>query len=279
MILHAPTATAPAPTLTNAPAPTPAKPESVEPEITPFLDTDADATYYPEDDELYARYADDDADSDDAEEPIEEPVEDTSDITEYQSKASQYDAWSDRWARDPAAFMSSFYHNMTPEQQVAFNFATASAETEEILPESQSDVETLYLKDRVQYQADRKSLAELPKFAQGIQQEFQVRDRFIHENSISNAILEAKLNGIMEIIGAKFPEADRTAIEKALSNGKVNYTEAVTKSYKASVEKAVKTTKQTARPRPTTLGSSANSNQDISSCKDLASIFRMVGNG
>ena len=209
------------------------------------------------------------------------PEADKPDYEALSQKAQQWDAWGERFARDPAAFMSTFFNAMPPEAQAQFLAASGVKAPQDAEPEAeyepQSDIESLYLKERKQYQADRKALAELPKFAQTVNQEFSIRDQFINDVSIQANILEHKLNAVLELLDANFPDADTAAIQKALLSGKTTYAEAVSKAYKPTLEKAVKIEKQSKKVRPATPANRSNSNVDLSREKDMAKIFRLIG--
>lgn len=217
---------------------------------------------------------------DETEEPEEE--EDAPDLDAVSEKARQWDNFAQHFSQNPAQMISTLYKNMSAEEQAQFLAATgAKADAPEAEPEveyePQSDIESLYLKERKQYAADRKALADIPKFAQTVHEEFSVRDQFINDVSISNAILEHKLNAVLELLDAKLPDADLSAIQKALLSGKTTYSDAVAKHYKPALEKAVKVEKQAKKVRPRTPANTSNSSVDLSREKDMVKLFRLIG--
>lgn len=243
-------------------------------------DTDA---FAPEEEPVEATpEADESEDIDEAgDEAPEAESDEQPDYEALREKASNWEAWAERWARDPGSFMSAFFGAMTPEQQQAFLAAKGAVKAPEAEPEPeyepQSDIETLYLKERKQYQADRKVLQDIPKFADTVNREFTVRDQFINDVSISNAILEYRVNALIELLDANLPDADLAAINKALIGGKATYKDAVAKSYKASLDKAVKTAKQAKKPRPNTPANQSNGTRDLSNIKDMTKLFKLMG--
>ena len=222
------------------------------------------------------------ADAESAAETDEPDEEADAETPDFESKAQEYDAWTERWNRDPAGFMSIYYNAMTDVQKAAFvaqnGFAPGTAPEAEPVYEAQSEIEALYLNERKQTQTDRKVLAELPGFAKNVEAQFGDHNRFIHDVSIQGAVHDAKLDFILDFLDQKLPDFDRAAVDKALSTGKVTYADAVKKHYTPTLKKAVVVAKQTAKARPTTPANASNSSRNLSDVKSMVEIFRAYGN-
>lgn len=211
-----------------------------------------------------------DAPDADTENPYKLDAETPDDVSTFADKAAQYDAWADRWARDPVGFMKTFVSAMSPDQQAALMAGTQPQPEAAPEYEAQSPVEEHYLKNM-------KMVEQIPQFAQAVNQEFSVRDGFINDSLIRTSILEAQVSALMQMLDAALPVADRAAIEKSLATEKVNYTTAVEKHYRPALEKAVKISKQARKPRPSTPANQSGDAMEVPrGTKDMAQIYRMI---
>lgn len=213
-----------------------------------------------------------------ADEPAAEPAaEVTADVTDEKpadgvDKSAAYDQLNELYTNDRAGFVKQLLAGLSDEERAAIVGETGrdAHSTEAAAPEwePESDGERWL-------QQHAKAISELPAFAQGVQQEFTVRDRYINEALVSNAALQEQVRALSEIIGVTLPELDVAAVQATLKQGKVGYRDAIRQHYGEALKNTVKTKQQAAKPRPRTPGDAGNDIPQVKPGMSMTEIFNL----
>ncbi len=179
------------------------------------------------------------------------------------AKARSWDALEQSFARDPVTFIRSLAQNLTPDQLETLGVPQAAAAPDE--PGWKDD--ELTAPERFVKQ-NRRTLTELPKFAQDVTQTFGQHAQYISHTLNENAALKAQVNALAELLDVKLPEAKFTG-----------YDPAAHRKYEAEVKKAIAEKKAVARPTPRTpmnSGAGTGSAPDLPKNASFSALFRAV---
>ena len=179
------------------------------------------------------------------------------------TKSRSWDALEQSFARDPVTFIRSLAQNLTPDQLQALGVSHPVDPPDE--PGWKDD--ELTAPERFVKQ-NRKTLAELPRFAEDVTQTFGQHAQYITHTLNENAALRAQVNALAEFLDVKLPAAKFT-----------RYDPAAHQAYEAEVKKAIGAKKAVARPTPRTplnSGSGTGAAPDIPKNASFSALFRAV---